>query len=577
MKKYSFMQSASQSINTLMKSGIFAVIAVSMLLCTTSLIAQNINEEVTVTAAYEPTIPDANKINIEPPESETEVTIPVMTYSNSPDQMLVSLKPENIAAVRLLGEPVSKLYRNYVRAGMGTYTTPFIDLYASSLRSDSYALGLHLKHISSAGDIEGYPETNNSLNQVELYGQRFFSQHTLSSGLGFRRNVVRHYGFLEEDFNELSSPSYTYSEDGLKQRFARLNGNIGIKSAYREDDKFNHFADVNANYINDLFGTSETEVALNAGGDKRFELFDFTDHQTIGLLTDVIYNRYVDSTLTQNNTLVTLKPFISTSFNEYSIKAGLNINFKMDTVSKAYLFPFVEGQLKIIDDALVVHAGITGNIKRQSFNELSDINPFVQSALPLQYTREKFTFYAGLRARAGSNIDFSALIRSSSVANAYFFVNDYSQIPYNRFTLLHDDGQVLEGRFEAQYHTAERISVKLYAEFESWSLDNFEHPWHTPALKFGLDGHYQIQNKIIVRANVAARGNQYARTINLSDQFVATELDAFVDLSLGVEYRYTKVLSGFINFNNITNSQYFLWNNYPSYKFNLMGGVAYSF
>jgi outer membrane receptor protein involved in Fe transport len=119
--------------------------------------------------------------------------------------------------------------------------------------------------------------------------------------------------------------------------------------------------------------------------------------------------------------------------------------------------------------------------------------------------------------------------------------------------------------------------VKLYAEIESWSLDNLEHPWHKPALKFGLDGHYQIQNKIIIRANAVARGSQYARIVNASDQFAATELDAFVDLSLGVEYRYTKVLSGFINFNNITNSQYFLWNNYPSYKFNLMGGVAYSF
>jgi hypothetical protein len=249
----------------------------------------------------------------------------------------------------------------------------------------------------------------------------------------------------------------------------------------------------------------------------------------------------------------------------------------MDTVSKAYMFPFVEGQLKIIDDALVVHAGITGNIKRQSFNELSDINPFVQSVLPLQYTREKFTFYAGLRARAGENIDFNAMVRSSSVENAYFFVNDYSRIPYNRFTLLHDDGQVFEARIEAQYHSAERVNVKLYAQFESWSLDNLEHAFHRPSMTFGLDGHYQIQNKIILRANVAARGSQFARTVNLSDQYVATELDAFVDLSLGVEYRYTKVLSGFINFNNITNSQYYLWNNYPSYKFNLMGGVAYSF
>jgi hypothetical protein len=287
MKNYSIMQSASLAISTLIKSGSLAILTTSILLVTSAVLtAQNINEEVTVTAAYEPTVPDANKINVEPPESETEVTIPVMTYSNRPEQMMVTLKPESIAAVRLLGEPVSKLYRNYVRAGMGTYTTPFIDLYTGSLRSESHALGFHLKHISSAGEIEGYPETNNSHNQVELYGQKFLNQHTLSSGVGFRRNVVRHYGFKQEDF---ISPAIPFNDDDLKQRFARLDGNIGIKSAYTEDDKLNHFAIINANYINDLFGTTETSVALNAGGDKRFELFDFTDHQTIGLLADVNY------------------------------------------------------------------------------------------------------------------------------------------------------------------------------------------------------------------------------------------------------------------------------------------------
>ena len=42
---------------------------------------QGINEQVTVVAAYEPSIPDVNKININPAASETEVKLPVMSYS----------------------------------------------------------------------------------------------------------------------------------------------------------------------------------------------------------------------------------------------------------------------------------------------------------------------------------------------------------------------------------------------------------------------------------------------------------------------------------------------------------------
>ncbi|HLN52168.1 MAG TPA: hypothetical protein VK212_00580 [Lentimicrobium sp.] len=539
--------------------------------------AQNISEQVTVTAAFEPTIPDANKINIEPPDSEANIDLPKMTYSNEAEQMMVSLKPESIAPVKLVGEPLSKLYRNYVKAGFGSNTSPLLDIYAGSLRSEKHALGLHLKHFSSSGEIEGYPKTGNSLNLAEIYGQKFFTNHTLSADLGFRRNVVHHYGFLQEQFSDTNKVIYNFSDEDLKQRFARFNGAIGIASNYNNDDRLNHFAGISFKHIADLFETSETGFYFKGGADKKFELFDFTDHQTLGLTADVDFIRYKDSSLIQNNTLISLKPFIGTEFNEYSIKAGLNINFKFDTVSKAYLFPFVEGRLKIIEDALVVHAGITGDIKRIGFDELSDINPFVQSRLPLMYMREKFTFYAGLRARAGEYIDFTVHVKSSAVDNAWFFINDYSQIPYNRFTLIHDDGTLLKGRAEAQYHTAERIMVKAFAELEAWSLDSLEHAYHVPVLKFGIDGMYQIQNKIIARANITSHGQQYALGMSDEGLFTQETLKGFIDASLGFEYRYTKSLSFWINFNNITNSRYYLWNNYPSYKFNLMGGVTYSF
>ncbi len=558
-----------------------SMIAIAYLLSignSSRLMAQTINEEVTVTAAFEPSIPDSDKINIEPPENETEVNLPAMTYNNEPAQMMVSLKPESIAAVRLVSEPLKKLYRNYVKAGMGTYTTPFIDLYASSLRSETHSLGIHIKHISSSGEIENHPISSNSHNQIDLYGQKFLDNHTISADLGFRRNVVHHYGFLKEEFNESSLPlAYTYKDDDLKQRFARIHGSFGIKSNYKDNDRINHFGNLRIKNLSDLYETRETTLELRAGADKQFELLDFTDYQQLGLTADVSYVAYKDSLLKQNNTLVSLKPFISTSFNEYTIKAGINLNFKIDTVSKAYLFPFAEGQLRLIDDALVVHAGITGNVKRQGFDELSDINPFLQSVLPLKYMREKFTFYAGLRARAGEYFDFSASVRSSSVANAYFFVNDYNNVPFNRFTLIHDDGNVIKGRLEAQYHTAERINVKAYTEIESWSLDSLNHAFHTPVLKVGVDGMYQIQNKIVFRANVAAHSKQYARILSSTEGFTSSAIDGFLDISLGIEYRYTKVLSAFINFNNLTNSRYYLWNNYPSYRFNLMGGIAYSF
>ena len=565
--------------NSLIKNSLIIILFAAFFIGTASkTVGQNINEQVTVTAAYEPSVPDANKINIQPSENETEVKLPEMTYSNRPSQMLVTLKPESISAVKLVGEPLKKLYRNYARVGFGTYTTPFVDFYAASLRSKTHSLGLHLKHISSSGEIEGFPTADNSHNLVELYGQRFLTEHTLSGNIGFRRNVVHHYGLDTSAMNEIDDPFLRYFEDDvLKQRFVRINGQVGIRSNYKDESRINHYANFGFSNIQDLFETGETNLGISAGADKQFELLDFTDSQTLGLTADLNFTNYRDSIQKQSSTLISLKPFISTKFEQYSLSAGLNINFVLDSVSKAFLFPFVEGKLNIIEDALVLNAGITGNVKRQSFNEITDINPFVQSVLPLMYTREKFTFYAGLRARAGENIDLSAQIKSSFVENAFFFVNDYSVLPYNRFTLAHDDGKMIQGRFEAQFHIAERLILKAHLILESWSLDSLEHAYHTPSLRFGADAMYQIQNKIILRANIAARGTQQALGMPIVNGFESKTLDGYADISFGVEYRYTKVLSAFINFNNLMNSRYYQWNNYPSYRFNLMGGVAYSF
>jgi len=55
------------------------------------------------------------------------------------------------------------------------------------------------------------------------------------------------------------------------------------------------------------------------------------------------------------------------------------------------------------------------------------------------------------------------------------------------------------------------------------------------------------------------------------------ELKGIFDANLGLEYRYTKKLSAFINFNNIGAVRYQRWEDYPTQRFNVLGGLTYSF
>jgi len=63
----------------------------------------------------------------------------------------------------------------------------------------------------------------------------------------------------------------------------------------------------------------------------------------------------------------------------------------------------------------------------------------------------------------------------------------------------------------------------------------------------------------------------------LSSVAPAIKISGWFDGSLGFEYQFNKALSFWLNFNNFTNSRHWLWYNYPSYKFNVIGGASFSF
>lgn len=555
----------------LIKTSFLFIAAIALMAFPVGVGAQSLNEQVTVVAAYEPSLPEVNKINASPAAEETEVDLPKLSYGITPTPLEPGFAPGVIPSVRLTGEPRDRLYRNYARIGFGNYTTPYAELWATTLRNKSYGLGVHAKHLSSSGEIKDYAKSNNSLNLIELQGQKFFDNHTLNASLGFRRNVVHHYGFEPLKYD------IPITDDELKQHFNRFNAGAEFASQYKEKDRFNHAVRLGFHSISDKFDTRESTVNLNLNADKQFELFSFTEYQQAGIEGDLNFTQYHDSLRKQGSSLISIKPYLATRFNEYTFKLGFDLNFVGDSTSKVYLFPFAEASLEVIDDALTVYAGINGSVERRGFDALSDINPFLQSVLPLQYTREKFVFYAGVRARAGRLINLYASFKASSVENEPFFVTDYNLYPYRRFTVVYDDASLLAGRLEAEYNKAEKLNIKAFIGFESWDTKREAYAWHKPTARVGGSLRYNLGDKIIGKASLEVRSGQMARVINKVGEFDSREVKGFTDLSIGVDYRYSKLLTAFLNLNNILGSRYYYWYDYPGYRFNAMAGISYSF
>ena len=58
---------------------------------------------------------------------------------------------------------------------------------------------------------------------------------------------------------------------------------------------------------------------------------------------------------------------------------------------------------------------------------------------------------------------------------------------------------------------------------------------------------------------------------------LAKKLGFIADANLGVEYRYNKRISAFVNVNNLAAQRYKRWYNYPVQGLQVMGGVTFRF
>jgi len=539
------------------------------------------NEEITVVAPYQPTITEVNKINISPRIPDEKMQKQQFNYNILSKEFKADPELEPITAAKIRGESVDKLYKNYIRAGFGNYATPYIEFFANKLRSKKNAFGVHLKHISSAGNIKGYAYPGSSNTELSAYGKKFMPKHTLTADVFFERKGMHFYGYRPDDFPEIN-----LENKDIRQTYNRVGVKTEIGSNYSSDQKLNHNIGLGYSYLFDRFKAAEHNILFDIGLDLQTEFFDFSEREKLGLDLGLDYYLSSDSIMNHNSGIIRISPYYSFGFDQYFFKVGLNTAIESDSSSSAHFYPVVRAEVKVIQDYLITYAGLFGGLEKNSLHSFSAENPFINSTLEKRFTNNKISQYGGVKGRISKSFDYNVSFINSTIKDIPFFVNDTASALgedlNNQFTIVYDDVKYTRLIAEFGYHYQNRVKTLLRVQYNDYFLDNEDEAWHKPGLEVSLGVHYNMQDKIHIRAELFTRSKMYAKLyeydIASGDLMVKAEkLDAMIDLNLGLEYHYSNVLSGFLNLNNLLGQRYYHWYNYPAYRFNLMIGVTYSF
>lgn len=569
--------SITYNIRMKMDSAIKRIVVVGCLLLNfNTLFAQDTLESMTSvnTGQYRPTVADANKINDNPVIVDSTKKIPVGPYSINSQKATTDFSVQPIAPAQMVGEPLTKLYNALVKVGMGTYTTPYGELWYNSLRSKDFSAGLHLKHLSSSYTSQNYGYAGFSNDEAGIYGKKLLKKHIWTGNADYVSNIVHYYGYNPD--------LYSLSSDATKQQFNFYTANTQLKSVFTDPNQLNYDAKVGWYTLTDRFNTSETNGKVTGGIQKtELDIKKYKGKLTIDGLFD--YYNYQATTNTVENTILSASPNYVISDSNKKATFGFTATEDLFKNSSKYsVYPNILYSHSIVDNTIIFYGGITGGLQKNSFKSFTDINPFVMSNLAMKNS-SKYEFFGGFKGTFTSPISYNVRVSQQNISNMALFVNDTTGYK-NKFDVIYSNATILNFHGELGYQMREKLRINLAGDYFNYSNLSQLKAWYNPQLKITAsaiwnldDKANKILNKISIRADVFYRGDQFAKTYDASGTAVAQQLKGIVDVNLGVDYRWTPRFSLFAKVNNLLNYRYYVWSNYPTQQINFMGGLSYSF
>jgi hypothetical protein len=511
-----------------------------------------------------------------------------MTYQLIPRRPAVQVSAAPIEPARIkVREPLEPIYQGYVKGGVGTYQSPFLEAMFSSERKRDFAYGVKFRHFSSNNNIKNVANSSLSQNELSAWGKKIFNKHSLESKVGFSRNVWHYYGFdpLDQEINKKD----------IQQRFETFSVDSKWKSYYRDSSKVNHDIDLKVYNLGDRLGSNEFGVF--AGG----ELHAFRGNQFYNMHTgfDLISYSADGNTpfeflndesplqgaaLTNTNAIVHAIPRILLRKKGLSVAAGLGLYMQVQNIARFHAFPDAEVSYSLFDNIFIPYAGITGSVNRVSYRTLTQSNPWVLNSLAIQNSITRYRLFGGIRGSISDKLSFNASVNYDQTDNTPLFVNDIVYSKENRFSVIYDDISTLSMSGELTYANNEKWQASARVELLSYGSDVEAEAWHLPSHRITIQGQYNMFDKLITSASINWIGSREVKSLIALPQqalpeegFFAVTLPGYLDLGLQVEYRYTSRLSGFIEAHNLAASNYDIYYRFPAQRALILGGARYSF
>ena len=540
--------------------------------------------EVIVVKPYTPTISDAFKIKDNPETENIAVNKEIISYSDFSAPVASTFTPTKGTAKSIVREPLSKIYENFIAAGIGNYGTPYIEAFLHSSASKSNNFGAKLKHHSSSGGIDDILiEDGYSDSKLNLFYQHFERDYNWEVNGGSELQSYNWYGL---------SSSNNYDENfitrlDVKQKY--LNLFAGGKIAF--EDLFFEGGTLEFNRFSDDYGSTETHGFANSN--ITFPLSDekLNTEVTIEYLNGTFEKGYnAANELNHSFANAGVHPNLEILRESLAINLGVKLYYSFDLEhnnSKFYYYPNITTSFKLVDEMLIAIAGVTGDLEQNSYKNYVDQNPFVSPTLTILQTDQQYNAYLGAKGKLSSTVHYNItgsymneknkpLFRSnSSLTDGTAPVSNGFEAG-NSFTVVYDDIETIRVAAELNIDLTKELSIGGTLEFNDYTTTNELETWNLPSITSTIFSDYQV-NKWYIGSDVYFVGDRK----ELSQPFIGVPtvktLKSYIDLNFNGGYAFSYRLTAFAKLNNVLSTNYNSYNHFEVQGFQVLTGVIYKF
>lgn len=537
------------------------VTLVCSLIVTGTLQAQrDTTRSVSITSSFKPSLKEPAKINFYATPPTADTTRPRLTYDIPNPNLLFAYQPGTLKPLALtIDTAVAFDNNNYIKAGFGSLRTPYLQAGFTFGDGNTAGANIYARHVSSQGKREYQDFTQTQVKATGFY--KTAGKQEITAGIGMKQDRTYKYGYEPE--------TLTFPEDSLRQRFSTITVNAGLRNLESTEFGLNYAPTLQFDIFNDHIKNRESNTVLNLPLEKNVGQ-DFTVN--LGVTFDL--TRYNPDKLGSavNNTMWYISPSVTYKSTTLRLQGGIrpswdNGEFKM--------FPNILAEVGTDDSRFTFHAGWTGYVRKTTFQYLASQNPWLWAPGELRNTwiEERF---AGFKGSVGDHFSYSAKVGFNRLNNQPLFVNDtVAGTDGKSFNVVYADRiNVLNLGGELGYTVQEKFSIITSLQFNQFTgLQGQKKAWGMLPLEFNTSLSLRIIKDLWLKSDLFAWGGPRYLRQDGSDG----KLGGAFDLNAGLEFRVTKNINLWTQFNNITNKEYQRWNQYPVYGFNFVGGIVFSF